>query len=61
MKLRKDDPIYYKAAMNELLKEAEINNIKVYLKEPLTTIGHGLMLMFESDNEEKAGVKIEIK
>lgn len=61
MRLRKDDPVYYKAEMRKLLKEAEENNVKVYLEEPLTTMGYGLLLTFEAENEEKAGVKIEIK
>lgn len=53
--LRKDDPVYYKAKMQELIKSAEDNGLKV-------TTGRsygGTHVYFRADNGECAGVIIK--
>jgi len=48
--LRKDDPVYYKVKLKELLKEAKNNGIGIKLEEHQVT--------FENNIGEKASVRI---
>lgn len=53
-KLRKDDPVYYKKAMQDLIKSATENGLKI-------TIGRSMCasyIYFKADNGECAGVAI---
>lgn len=49
MELRKDDPVYYKVKLKELLKRAQDNGVKVFLD--------GNAIMF-STKHECAGIAI---
>ena len=57
MSLRKDDPVYYKAKINKLIREAKENNLDVFT----TRIMHGgIYLNFKSkETDELVSVKIE--
>ncbi|MDQ0150581.1 hypothetical protein ACFO6R_12650 [Eubacterium multiforme] len=53
MKLRKDDPIYYKKKMNELIKQAKENNVDVVFEKGfLKFIAYADMTKFGIDVEE---------
>ena len=57
MKLRKDDPVYYKAKINKLIREAKENNLDVFVTR---TLYAGVYLNFKSkETDELASVKIE--
>jgi hypothetical protein len=53
MNLRKDDPVYYKAKMKELIKDAKENGIGVEVENLF-----GLTHIFFKNNMECAGVVI---
>ncbi|NGT65637.1 hypothetical protein G6Z16_01855 [Clostridium perfringens] len=56
MSLRKDDPVYYKAKINKLIREAKENNLDVVVAR---SFYESVYLVFESkENHEKAKVKI---
>lgn len=50
MRLRKDDPVYYKVKINTLIKDAFDNGLKVDVKIYNDKVG----LMFKSDNGDRA-------
>ena len=53
MKLRKDDPIYYKKKMNELIQQAKENNIDVVFDRGfLKFIAYADMTKFGIDVKE---------
>ena len=54
IKLRKDDPVFYKCAVTDLLREAKKNKliISIEQRDANTT------LYFENDIGEKVGVNI---
>lgn len=57
MRLRKDDPVYYKAKINKLIRESKENNLDVVVARTLYT---GVYLNFKSkETGEMASVKIE--
>ena len=57
MRLRKDDPVYYKEKINNLIREAKENNLDVYA---FRTFWGAVHLNFKSkETGESAGVKIE--
>ncbi|MGU8770582.1 hypothetical protein ACV3RY_15250 [Clostridium perfringens] len=57
MRLRKDDPVYYKVKINKLIREAKENNLDVVVARTLYT---GVYLKFKSkETGEMANVKIE--
>ncbi|HHD2799912.1 TPA: hypothetical protein ACOTG2_000085 [Clostridium perfringens] len=56
MRLRKDDPVYYKAKINKLIREAKENNLNVAVAR---SFYESIYLVFESkETHEKAKVKI---
>ena len=57
MSLRKDDPVYYKAKINKLIREAKENNLDVYA---FRTFWGEIRLNFASkETGESASVKIK--
>ncbi|ELC8449552.1 hypothetical protein QYB64_001014 [Clostridium perfringens] len=57
MRLRKDDPVYYKAKINKLIREAKENNLNVVVARMLYS---GVYLNFKSkETGEIASVKID--
>ena len=57
MRLRKDDPVYYKEKINKLIKEAKENNLDVYA---IRTFWGAVHLNFKSkETGEMASVKID--
>ncbi|MBY6802814.1 hypothetical protein HYH33_04900 [Clostridium botulinum] len=54
MGLRKDDPVYYKVKLSELINKALDNGLTITGKH----LSNGVMICFESDNGEMAGVKL---
>lgn len=52
LRLRHDDPVYYKCAIQELLEEAKENGISISLGED---VGGQTKLYFKADNGECAG------
>lgn len=54
MGLRKDDPVYYKVKLNELINQALDNGLTITGKH----LSNGVMIYFEADNGEMAGVKL---
>lgn len=56
MSLRKDDPVYYKAKINKLIREAKENNLEAYA---FRTFWGEIRLNFTSrETGESASVKI---
>lgn len=56
MRLRKDDPVYYKTKINKLIREVKENGLKV----SVTKIYGNDYLAFESkETNERASVKID--
>lgn len=58
-KLRKDDPVYYKVAINKLIKQAKDNELKIGFE--LSSVGNTvnqIKVMFENDIGEAAGAVV---
>ena len=57
MRLRKDDPVYYKEKINKLIREAKENGLKVSINK----MYENDYLTFESkETNERASVKIDV-
>lgn len=54
MGLRKDDPVYYKVKLSELINQALDNGLTITGKH----LSNGVMICFEADNGEMAGVRL---
>ncbi|MBU5486421.1 hypothetical protein KQI86_19150 [Clostridium sp. MSJ-11] len=54
MELRKDDPVYYKKKIGDLIKQA----INEGLEITVDVLNNGIRLNFKADNGEIAGVKL---
>ncbi|MGC5814319.1 hypothetical protein [Clostridium perfringens] len=56
MRLRKDDPVYYKEKINKLIREAKENGLKVSINK----MYENDYLTFESkETNERAKIKID--
>ena len=53
--LRKDDPVYYKITISQLLKQAKENGLEMYIGE---NPGKSIILYFKANNGDCAGVKL---
>jgi hypothetical protein len=60
MKLRKDDPVYYKLAFNSLIKQAYKEGLKVSYEvtEDYEGLINGIRIYFKSDNGDTALVDL---
>lgn len=54
MELRKDDPVYYKKKISELIKQAMQEGLKVNVK----ILENGIKVYFKADNGDVAGVDL---
>jgi hypothetical protein len=52
--LRKDDPVYYKVKLNNLINQALSEGLEVKGK----VLSNGIQISFEADNGDIAGVKM---
>lgn len=57
MKLRKDDPVYYKAEITKLIKQALENELEVIVKHNTD----GISIYFKAENGECAAVVLSEK
>lgn len=55
MALRKDDPIYYKVKLNDLIKQALLEGLTVQCNH----LKDGVRISFVADNGEVAGVELK--
>ena len=55
MALRKDDPIYYKKKIGDLIKQALNKGLKVKGEK----LDNGVNIYFESDNGDIAGITLK--
>lgn len=56
--LRKDDPVYYKYTINNLIKQAKENNLKV--SSEISYTKDYVCIKFEADNGEIASFKVPL-
>jgi len=54
MKFRKDDPMYYRDKISNLIKQAIDEGLKVEVKH----LDKGARLLFKADNGDIVGVKL---
>lgn len=56
MRLRKDDPVYYKKKINSLIREAKENGLKVSINK---IYGNDYLAFESNETNERASVKID--
>lgn len=56
MRLRKDDPVYYKEKINKLIREAKENGLKVYINK---IYGNDYLTFESNETNERASIRID--
>ena len=57
MRLRKDDPVYYKEKINKLIREAKENGLKVSINK---IYGNDYLAFESNETNERSSVRIDV-